>query len=230
MAVSDRLSQFTESVIREMTRLSDEYGAINLSQGMPDFDPPSQLIEAAVEAIRHGSNQYAITWGQKNLREAIATKVSEYNRIDADPDKEITVTCGSTEAVTAAFLGLVSPGDRIVVTDPFYENYVPDAIIAGAEPIYVPFVGRDLSIEEESLKAAMSKKPKLIILNTPNNPTGRILDRAQLKLIADLCEERGTIAVMDEIYEHIVYDGKKHVSMATVGNMHDQTVTVSGAS
>lgn len=230
MVVSDRLSQFTESVIREMTRLSDEYGAINLSQGMPDFDPPSQLLEAAVEAIRHGSNQYSITWGQKNLRDAIASKASQYNGIDADPEKEITVTSGSTEAVTAAVLGLAGPGDRIIVTDPFYENYVPDTILAGAEPIYVPFLGRDLSLDEENLKVAMNKKPKLIILNTPNNPTGRVMDRAQLKLIADLCEEKGTIAIMDEIYEHILYDGKKHVSMATIGNMHDQTVTVSAAS
>ena len=230
MAVSDRLSQFTESVIREMTRLSEQYGAINLAQGMPDFDPPSQLLEAAVEAIRHGSNQYAITWGQKNLREAIAAKVGEYNGIDADPEKEITVTCGSTEAVIAAVLGLTNPGDRIVVTDPFYENYVPDAIMAGTELIYVPLLSRDLSIVEESLKTAMSKRPKLIILNTPNNPTGRVLDRAQLKLIADLCEEKGTVAVMDEIYEHILYDGKKHVSMATIGNMREHTVTVSAAS
>lgn len=230
MAVSDRLSHFTESVIREMTRLSDQYGAINLAQGMPDFDPPSQLLEAAVEAIRHGSNQYAITWGQKNLREAIAAKVDEYNGIDADPEKEVTVTCGSTEAVSATVLGLTNPGDRIVVTDPFYENYVPDAIMAGTELIYVPFLSRDLSLDEESLKAAMSKRPKLIIINTPNNPTGRVLDRAQLKLIADLCEETGTVAVMDEIYEHILYDGKKHVSMATIGNMHEHTVTVSAAS
>lgn len=230
MAVSDKLAYFTESVIREMTRLSDQYGAINLSQGMPDFDPPSQLIEAAVEAIRRGSNQYAITWGQRSLREAIAEKVKQYNGIDADPEKNITVTCGSTEAVTAAVLGLTNPGDVVVVTDPFYENYVPDAVIAGAELIYVPFVGRNLALDEESLKNAMGKHPKLLIINTPNNPTGRVLDRDQLKLVADLCEDEETIAVTDEIYEHIVYDGKKHVSLASIGNMHERTVTVSGAS
>lgn len=227
--MSARLGQITESVIREMTRLSDQYGAINLSQGMPDFDPPSQVMEAAVEAIRHGSNQYAVTWGQKDLREAIAAKASQFNRIDADPEKEITVTCGSTEAIAATVLALTNPGDRIIVTDPFYENYVPDASLAGAELIYVPFDTSGASFDE-ALKTAMSKKPRMIILNTPNNPTGRVLDRTQLKLIADLCDETGTIAIMDEIYEHILYDGRTHVSMATVGNMHDQTVTVSAAS
>ena len=230
MAVSKKLSRFTESVIREMTRLSDQYGAINLSQGMPDFDPPSQLIEAAVAAVRRGANQYSVTWGDRGLRDAISAKVKEYNGIDADPEKNITVTCGSTEAVTAAVLGLTDPGDRVVVTDPFYENYVPDAIIAGAELSYVPFLGRELRLDEEGLKNAMGRHPKLIILNTPNNPTGRVLDRAQLKPIADLCEEEGTIAIVDEIYEHILYDGKEHVSLATVGNMYERTVTVSGAS
>jgi aspartate/methionine/tyrosine aminotransferase len=230
LAVSDRLSQFTESVIREMTRLSDQYGAINLSQGMPDFDPPSQLIEAAVDAVRHGSNQYAVTWGQENLREAISAKVKAYNGIDADPEKDVTVTCGSTEAIAAAVLALTNTGDRVVVTDPFYENYVPDAAIAGAELIYTRFSGHDLSLDEEGLKVAMGRRPKLIILNTPNNPTGRVLNRGELKLIADLCEEKDVIAVTDEIYEHILYDGKKHLSMATIGNMHERTVTVSGAS
>lgn len=230
MAVSDKLGFFTESVIREMTRLSDQYGAVNLSQGMPDFDPPPKLIEAAVEAIRRGSNQYSITWGDKNLREAIAAKVKNYNGIDADPEKDITITCGSTEAVASAVFGLTNPGDQIVVMDPFYENYVPDAILANCELIYVPFLGRGLELDEEGLKNAMARHPKLIIINTPNNPTGRVLEQQQLKLIADLCEDEGTIAVTDEIYEHIIYDGKKHVSLASLDNMHDQTVTVSGAS
>ncbi len=230
MAVSERLRSINESVIREMTRLSDQYGAVNLSQGMPDFDPPPKLIEAAVEAIRRGSNQYSITWGDKRLREAVAAKVKEYNGIDADPEKNITVTCGSTEAVAAAIFGLTNPGDKIVVMDPFYENYVPDAIMANCELTYVPFVGRTLDLDEESLKGAMAKHPKLIIINTPNNPTGRVLEQEQLKLIADLCEDEGTVAVTDEIYEHIIYDGKKHISLASLGNMHNQTVTVSGAS
>jgi aminotransferase len=197
---------------------------------MPDFDPPAKLINAAVKALRNGSNQYPITWGQRSLREAIAAKVKDYNGIDADPEKNITITCGSTEAIAAAVLGLSNPGDLVVVTDPFYENYVPNAILANCRPIYVPFVGRDLTLDEELLKRAMERRPRLMILNTPNNPTGRVLDREQLKLIGDLCEENGTMVIVDEIYEHIVYDGRKHLSLASIGNMHDQTVTVSGAS
>jgi len=230
LVVSGKLSQFGESIIREMTRMSEQYGAINLAQGMPDFDPPNQVMEAAVEAIRHASNQYSTTWGQRNLREAIAAKVKEYNGIDAEPGKNITVTCGSTEGVTAAILALANPGEGIVVTDPFYENYVPDAIMAGAKPLYVPFTGANLTLDEEAMKDAMATRPKLFILNTPNNPTGRVFDGAQLKLIADLCEESETVAITDEIYEHVTYDGKKHVSLATIGNMHERTVTVSGAS
>jgi aminotransferase len=213
-----------------MTRLSEEYSAINLSQGMPDFDPPPELISAAVDAIRNGYNQYPITWGQPSLREAIAKKVQEFNKIDTNPHKNVTVTCGSTEAMTAAVLGLTDPGDKVVVADPFYENYVPDGIIAGAELLYVPFVGKALRLDEERLKDVMSQKPRLIIINTPNNPTGRVLELSELKLIADLCEESNCIAVTDEIYEHITYNEKRHISLASVGNMLERTVTVSGAS
>ena len=227
---SKKLSEFTESVIREMTRLSEQYGAINLSQGMPDFIPSPKLVEAAVEAIRRGSNQYSVTWGHRGLREAISAKAKEYNGIDSDPEKNVTVTCGSTEAVASAIFGLTNPGDRIVVTDPFYENYVPDAILASCELLYVPFKGRNLQLDEESLKSVMTKHPRLFLLNTPNNPTGRVLEQGQLKLIADLCEDEETIAVTDEIYEHILYDGKQHVSLGSIGNMHDKTVTVNGAS
>jgi aminotransferase len=230
MASSSRLGGITESVIREMTRLSESYGAINLSQGMPDFDPPQELIEAGMNAIKNGHNQYPLTWGQKSLRDAIASKVKEYNKIEADPEKNVTVTCGASEAVTSAIFGITNPGDTVVVTDPFYENYVPDAILAGAKLTYIPFKGQNLHLDDEQLKTALEEKPKLIMLNTPNNPTGKILDTVSLKLIADLCEEYGTIAVVDEIYEHIIYDGKEHVSLASIGNMHNQTVTVSGAS
>ncbi len=230
LAASQKLSQFTESIIREMTRLSDQYDAINLSQGMPDFIPSPKLVEAAVEAVRRGSNQYSVTWGHRGLREAIAAKAKEYNGIDSDPEKNVTVTCGSTEAVAAAIFGLTNPGDRIVVTDPFYENYVPDAILAGCELLYVPFKGRNLELDEESLKSVMTKHPKLFLLNTPNNPTGRVLEAGQLKLIADLCEDEDIIVVADEIYEHILYDGKQHISLGSFGNMHDKTVTVNAAS
>jgi aspartate/methionine/tyrosine aminotransferase len=228
--MSKKLDYFTESVIREMTRLSEEQSAVNLSQGMPDFEPPVELVNAAIDALKGGYNQYPITWGQKSLRDAIARKLKAYNGINVDSDKNITVTCGATEAVTAAVLALTDPGDRIVVTDPFYENYVPDAILAGTQLLYVPFEGRELRLREERLKKAMEEKPKLIIINTPNNPTGKVLNQSELELIADLCEDFNCIAITDEIYEHIIYDGKKHVSLASIGNMSERTVTVSGAS
>ena len=227
--MSKKLELFTESAIREMTRLSEEHNAINLAQGMPDFEPPAELISAAVNALKGDFNQYPITWGQQSLREAIARKVNEYNGIDADAERNVTVTCGSTEAISAAILALTDPGDTVVVTDPFYENYVPDAILAGTEPIYVPFVGEKLRLDPERLKMAMERRPRLIIVNTPNNPTGKVLERSELKLIGDLCEEFDCVAITDEIYEHIIYD-KPHVSLATIGNMHERTVTVSGAS
>ena len=228
--MSKKLDYFTESVIREMTRLSEEQSAVNLSQGMPDFEPPAELVNAAVNALMKGHNQYPITWGQKSLRDAIARKLKTHNGIDADPDKNITVTCGATEAVTAAVLALTDPGDGIVVTDPFYENYVPDAILAGASLTYVPFEGKELRLDPERLKSAMEERPKLIMINTPNNPTGRVLSRSELGLVADLSEEFDCIVITDEIYEHITYDGKQHVSLASIGNMSERTVTVSGAS
>jgi aminotransferase len=228
--LSKKLEFFTESSIREMTRLSDQYNAINLAQGMPDFEPSAELIEAAVNAIRGGYNQYPITWGQEKLREAIARKMKEYNGIDADGEKNVTVTCGSTEAVTSAVLGLADPGDTVVVTDPFYENYVPDAIIANTKLAFIPFEGKEFRLDPERMKNLMEKRPKLIMINTPNNPTGKVFERSELKLIADLCEEFNCIAITDEIYEHIIYDGKQHVSLATIGNMSERTVTVNGAS
>jgi len=197
---------------------------------MPDFDPPEELVNAAVKALKGGYNQYPITWGQKSLRDAIAHKVKDYNGIDADPDKNVTVTCGATEAVTASVLALTDPGDKIIVTDPFYENYVPDAILAGTKLVYVPFEGKELKLSQERLKTAMEKHPKLIVINTPNNPTGKVLSRTELTLIADLCEDFNCIAITDEIYEHIIYDGNQHVSIASIGNMTERTVTVSGAS
>jgi len=230
LAASRKLNLFPESAFREITLLSEQYDALDLCQGMPDFTPSPELVEAAVEAIRHGSNQYSSTWGLPALREAIAKKVREYNKIDANPEEDVTVTCGSTEAVMSAVLGLTNPGDRILVTDPFYEDYVPDAVLAACELLYVPFKGRNFELEEESFKEAMGKRPKLVLLNTPNNPTGRVIAPAQMKLIADLCEEAGAFAVVDEIYEHILYDGKQHISLASVGNMHDRTVTVNSAS
>jgi L-glutamine---4-(methylsulfanyl)-2-oxobutanoate aminotransferase len=227
--MSKKLELFTESVIREMTRLSEQHGAINLAQGMPDFEPPPELISAAINALKTGYNQYPITWGQQNLREAIASKVKDFNGIDADAEKNITVTCGATEAICSAILGLTDPGDSVVLMDPFYENYVPDAILAGTELDYVPFEDEKLRLDIEQLKEVMERRPRLIIVNTPNNPTGKVLERSELRLIGDLCEEFDCLAITDEIYEHIIYD-RPHISLATIGNMHERTVTVSGAS
>lgn len=220
-----RADSFAESVIREMTRLALEHDAINLAQGFPDFPCPPGLKDAACDAIRADVNQYAITWGAKNLREELARKVGEYNGINLDPDTEITVTCGSTEAMLAAMLALVVPGDEVVVPEPFYENYGPDAILSGAVPRYVSFRD-DLSIDEEAWKTAFSAKTRAVILNTPGNPTGKVFSKDELSFIADLCIDHDAIAITDEIYEHILYDGKKHVSIGSLAGMEDRTVTI----
>ena len=220
-----RADTFGESVIREMTRLALEHDAVNLAQGFPDFPCPPELKNAACEAIQADVNQYAITWGARNLREELARKVGEYNGIDLDPETEITVTCGSTEAMLASMLALVVPGDQVVVPEPFYENYGPDAILSGAVPRSVSF--RDnLSIDEEEWKAAFSAKTRAVILNTPSNPTGKVFTKDELSFIADLCIDHDAIAITDEIYEHILYDGKKHVSIGSLPGMEDRTVTI----
>jgi aminotransferase len=223
--IVSRADSFGESVIREMTRLALEHDAVNLAQGFPDFPCPPELKDAACDAIRQDVNQYAITWGAKNLREELARKVGEYNGIDLDPETEITVTCGSTEAMLATMLALVAPGEEVVVPEPFYENYGPDAILSGAVPQFVSF-RNDLSIDEEAWKAAFSPKTRAIILNTPSNPTGKVFSREELAFIADLCIDHDVIAITDEIYEHILYDGKRHVSIGSLAGMEDRTVTI----
>jgi len=228
--VSDRVQRFPESVIREMTRIAQVHGAINLAQGFPDFDPPREVIEAAKAALDGGYNQYSVTWGARELREAIVRKAKAFNGIDADPDANVVVTCGSTEAMMAAMLALVNPGDEVVIFEPFYENYGPDAVVSGATPRYVRMEGPDWRLDEEALKSAFTPRTKAVILNTPNNPTGKVFRREELKLLADLCADHDAVAVTDEIYEHIVYEGRRHVSLATVGDMADRTVTVNGLS
>ena len=228
--VSRKVERFTESVIREMTRLSDEYGAINLAQGMPDFEPPPAVKGAAIEAIRGGLNQYEVTWGSPLLRKAIAEKEKRYNGIDADPATDITVTCGSTEAMTDSIIAVADPGEEVIIPEPFYENYVPATLIAGARPRHVPLREPGYGLDEEGLKGAFVPRTKAIIVNTPNNPAGKVFTRQELKVIADLCADHDVIAITDEIYEHIVYDGRSHVSIAAVGDMHDRTVTISGLS
>ncbi len=213
-----------------MTRIAAAHGAVNLSQGYPDFDPPRELVEAAKHALDNGYNQYSTTWGAPELREAIARKARSFNGIDADPDANLVVTCGSTEAMMAAMLSVVNPGDEVVVFEPFYENYGPDAVMSGAVPRYVPMEWPDWRVDPEVLKRAFSKRTKAVILNTPNNPTGKVFSQEDLRLIADLCADHNAVAVTDEIYEHIVYDGGHHVSLAALAGMPERTITISGLS
>ncbi len=226
---SKRASGFTESVIREMTRLCQQYGAVNLAQGFPDFDPPNSVKHAAAKAISDGWNQYSIPYGTVNLRNAIARKVKSYNKIECTPD-DITVTCGTTEGMIAAELALLDHGDEVVIFEPFYENYGPDAILSGARCKYVRMEEPDFEIEEESLKQVFNKKTKAVIINSPHNPTGRILSREELKLVGDLCQDYDSYAITDEIYEHILYDGRRHVSIGSLPGMGDRTITISGFS
>ena len=227
--VSRRVQTFPESVIREMTRVANQYGAVNLAQGFPDFDPPREVVDAAKRALDGPYHQYSITWGAKQFRDAIAAKARRFNGIECDPEENVVVTCGSTEAMMAAMLSLVNPGDEVVVFEPFYENYGPDAIVSGARARYVRLPFPDWRLDEEALKAAFTAKTKAIIVNTPNNPTGKVFTRAELKAVADLCADHDVVAVTDEIYEHIVYEGE-HVSIATIGDMADRTVTINGLS
>jgi aspartate/methionine/tyrosine aminotransferase len=220
-----RADTFTESVIREMTRLSLQHNAINLAQGFPDFPCPAELKAAACEALNADINQYAITWGAQDLRGALAERVQQYNGMAFDPETEVTVTCGSTEAMMASMLATIQPGDEVIVPEPFYENYGPDAQISGASPRYVRLED-DFSIDEESWKAAFSEKSRAIILNTPNNPTGKIFSKEELTFISDLCIDHNMVAITDEIYEHILYDGKKHVSIGSLDGMRDRTITI----
>ena len=223
-----RTHSFTESVIREMTRVANQHDAINLSQGFPNFATHDVLKEAACEAIRSDINQYAVTWGSPRIRRALAQKYRRLYGMDVDPDREITVTCGATEAMAATMLALVDPGDEVVVLEPFYENYGPDAILCGARPVFVK-AGADGSLDPDRLADAFSARTRAIILNTPNNPTGHVFTRPELQLVADLCQTHDALAFTDEIYEHILYEGE-HVPLATLVGMRDRTVTISGFS
>ncbi|HEV2389321.1 MAG TPA: aminotransferase class I/II-fold pyridoxal phosphate-dependent enzyme, partial [Nitrososphaerales archaeon] len=221
--VSPRVKLFTDSVIREMTRLAAVHGAINMAQGYPDFPAPSALKAAAARAVKEDYNQYEITWGSEELRAAIAEKARRFNGIQATGEDNVTVTCGDTEAMVATMLALTDQTDEVIVPEPFYECYIPSTIISGAKVRHVQLHGPDFELDEEELKRVFSgrggRKPKAIIINTPNNPTGRVLSRSELGLLADLCVDHGVLAITDEIYEQIVYDGAKHVSLATLGDM-----------
>ena len=226
---ADRASTFKESVIREMTRVANQHGAINLAQGFPDFAMPEPMKDAACAAIHGDINQYAITWGSPALRLAIAEKYRRWYDMDIDPDREITVTCGATEAMAAVFLALINPGDEVIVFEPFYENYGPDAILAGAKPVFVPLEGLEWKLDPGKLRAAFSDRTRAIVVNTPHNPTGRVFTREEISLIAELCQKHDAIAITDEIYEHIRYAGGHHV-LATWPGMRNRTVTISGLS
>ncbi len=228
MHIARRTIGFRESVIRGMTRLANQHGAINLAQGFPDFPAPELLKEAAARAIRDNVNQYAITWGARRLREALAKKYSDWYGLSVDPEAEITVTCGATEAMAATLMAIVDPGDEVIVFEPFYENYGPDAILCDARPVFVSQApGQALDLER--LAAAFTDRTRAIVVNTPANPTGRVLTSGELEGIARLCERFKTWAVTDEIYEHILYEGK-HIPLATLPGMRERTVTISGAS
>jgi aminotransferase len=233
-AASARLSakagQFTESVIREMTRLALQYKAINLSQGFPDFPAPAEIKHAAREAIAADINQYAITWGAISLRNAISEKFQRWQGITIDPEREITVCCGSTEAMMSSMMAIINPGDEVVVFEPFYENYGPDAILSGATPRFVKLYPPDWTFDPDELAAAFSPATKAIILNTPNNPTGKVFKRSELESVRDLCLHWNAYAITDEIYEHMLYDGAQHVSMATLDGMRDRTITINALS
>jgi aspartate/methionine/tyrosine aminotransferase len=228
--LSSKTAQFTESVIREMTRLAIQYKAVNLSQGFPDFPAPIEIKRAAQEAIAADINQYAITWGSKSLRNAIAEKFARTQGVGVDPEREITVCCGSTEAMMSAMMAIVNPGDEVVVFEPFYENYGPDAILSGAQPRFVKLREPDWSFDRQELAAAFGPRTKAIILNTPNNPTGKVFERAELEQIRDLCVRWNAFAITDEIYEHMLYDDAQHISMATLDGMRERTITINALS
>ncbi|MGQ0560900.1 MAG: pyridoxal phosphate-dependent aminotransferase [Gemmatimonadota bacterium] len=228
MRTAGRTHGFTESVIREMTRVAHEHGAINLAQGFPDFPAPDVLKEAAAAAIHADINQYAVTWGTPRLRRALAEKYRRFYGMTVDEAREITITCGATEAMAAAVLAVVNPGEEVVVLEPFYENYGPDAILCGARPVWVP-MQPDQPLDLDRLRAAFSEATRAIIINTPNNPTGRVFTSEELNAIAQLCREYDAIAITDEIYEHILYTGN-HMPIALLEGMRERTITISGAS
>ena len=229
-ALSAKASRFTESVIREMTRLAMKHNAVNLSQGFPDFAAPEEIKEAARRAISMDVNQYAITWGAKSLRDAIARKFEATQGVRVDPEREITVCCGATEAMMAAMMAVINPGDEVVIFEPFYENYGPDTILSGAAPRFVRMRPPDWSFDPAELAAAFGPRTKAIILNTPNNPTGKVFSRAEMEYIRDLCVQWDAFAITDEIYEHILYDGARHISIASIEGMRDRTITINSLS
>ena len=227
---SNRTARFTESVIREMTRLAVIHDAVNLAQGFPDFAAPEILKEAARQAITGDINQYSITWGAKNFREAIAAKYRATYALDLDPEREVTVCCGSTEGMIASLLATTNPGDELIVFEPYYENYGPDALLCGAERRFVSLRPPQWTFDPDELRAAFNSRTKAIILNSPNNPTGHVYTAEELRLVAELCQEHDALCITDEIYEHIIYDGERHVPVMTLPGMRDRCILVNSMS
>ncbi len=229
--LSEKTAHFTDSVIRRMTRVSNEYNAINLSQGFPDFDPPSEITDKLREIAARGPHQYALTWGAKNFRDALAAKHEHFSGMKIDPESEIVVTCGSTEAMMASMMSVCDPGDRVVVFSPFYENYGADAILSGAEPIYVPLVPPEFTFDPDLLKKAISQPGvKALILCNPSNPCGKVFTREEMALIAELAIRYDIYVITDEVYEHIIYDPYEHIYMATLPGMRERTITCNSLS
>lgn len=228
--LSDRTAGFTDSVIRRMTRISNKYGAVNLSQGFPDFDPPKEILDRLAEVAHEDYHQYSITWGAQNFREALAAKQTHYMGRAIDPDSEIVVTCGSTEAMMTAMMTVTNPGDKVVIFSPFYENYGADTILSGAEPIYVPLTPPDFNFDPEVLEDAFRQHPKALILCNPSNPCGKVFTRAELETIAALAKRYDVYVITDEVYEHIVYAPHTHTYFATLPGMWERTISCSSLS
>lgn len=228
--LSGRTENFTDSVIRRMTRISLQYGAVNLSQGFPDFDPPQEILDRLAEVAHEDYHQYSITWGAQNFREVLAEKQSKFMGRSIDPNSEIVVTCGSTEAMMAAMMTVTDPGDKVIVFSPFYENYGADAILSGAQPIYVPLYPPEFDFNPDELEAAFKQHPKALILCNPSNPCGKVFTYNELKFIADLAEKYDTFVITDEVYEHIVYAPNRHVYFATLPGMWERTISCSSLS
>jgi aminotransferase len=227
---ADRTLGLAESIIREMTRLAYDHGAVNLSQGYPDFPAPAAIKEAAKQAIDADVNQYTITWGAKRFRDALARKVSAQFGWEVDPEREVTVVCGSTEGMIASFMALLNPGDEVIIFEPFYENYGPDCALSGAVPRHVALRPPDWKFPAAELESAFNDRTRAVVLNTPNNPTGKVFSREELETIAALCRKHNVVAITDEIYEHILYDDARHISIATLEGMRERTVTINSLS
>jgi len=229
LRTATRTHTFTESVIREMTRVARRFDAINLAQGFPDFSAPQLLKDAACQAVQADINQYAITWGTTALRAALEKKYRDWYGMEVDPDAEITVTCGATEAMAAVMLACIDPGDEVIVMEPFYENYGPDAVLCDAAPVFLPLRAPRFRLDADELRSLVTPRTRAIVINTPNNPSGRVFDREEMTAVAEVCREHDLLAITDEIYEHIIYEGE-HIPMARIPGMRERTIVISGLS